>query len=162
MRLYRHSTLCGTAVQMFLDCNSQYWCCVPMKDNDAHNDDLVYAQMPKTINIINGHRVNDHPSLDYGASTAEAQVARTDEETQWYVDNLPIPPTGYRFSQRQRFEQYLFFKYQQDLMTPCSHLDLYNATIVFVRMYSIFESTNEPFFFLFSTEQFFGFRTTLR
>ena len=118
MRLYRHSTMCGTAVQMFLECNPQYWCCVPMKDVDAKNDNLVYTD----------------DSIAPRLSTIAERV-RCDEEAQLCVDNLPVPPLGYRFSRRQRDEQYLFFKNKQDLTKPSSDLDLYNATIVFVRMY---------------------------
>lgn len=124
MRLYRHSTLCGTAMQMFLDCNPQYWCCVPMKHTVAENDDRIYQQIPSTINIIANQ------------SSINRKNIRGDEEVQWYMYNLPLPPAGYRFSQRQQHQQYLFFKYNQDFIMPSSHLDLYNATIIFVCMYS--------------------------
>ena len=111
MRLYRHSTMCSTAMQMFLNCNRHYWCCVPMKNIDADKDDHIHVEIPTTIN---------HPSI------------RTDEEVQCFINNLPLPPIGYRYSQRQHYEQYLFFKYQRDLIPPSPHLDLYNATIVFI------------------------------
>ena len=133
MRLYRHSTLCETAMQMFLECNPQYWCCVPMKDTDANNADRVYAQIATTRNCMNNVYLADDSTEDQ--SSTIAPLMRTDEETKWYVDNLPLPPNGYRFSSRQRNEQYLFFKNKQDLNKPSPHLDLYNATIVFVRTY---------------------------
>ena len=91
-----------------------------MKNIDATNDDSIYT--PTSTHI-------------YDPSSQNTELIRSDEEIQWYVDNLPSPPHGYRFSQRQRDEQYLFFKFKRDLITPSSHLDLYNATIVFVCMY---------------------------
>ena len=136
MRLYRHSTLCRTAMQMFLNCNPQYWCFVPVNNMDADNDDIVYTQMGSpTINIISHHYSYDENYLDEksAVSVTAATDVRSDEETQWLVDNLPVPPLGYRFTQRQRYQQYTFFKNKQDLFAPpSSHLDLYNATIVFV------------------------------
>ena len=133
MRLYRHSTLCGTAMQMFLDCNPQYWCCVPMKHIDAQNDDCIYQQIHSTINILDAHHRHEN-TIDHQPSINRANI-RGDEEVQWYMDSLPLPPAGYRFSQRQQHQQYLFFKYNQDFIMPSSHLDLYNATIIFVCMY---------------------------
>ena len=118
MRLYRHSTLCSTAIQMFLRCNPQYWCCVPMKESDAKQEDRLYAQK--------------HQSL-FDPPAEEMIFDRSDREIQTYIDHLPSPPRGCRFSQRQRDEQYLFFKNKRDLIPPSVHLDLYNATIIFVR-----------------------------
>ncbi len=146
MRLYRHSTLCGTAMQMFLNCNPHYWCCVPMKNIDANNDDSIYHQRPSTINIINGHQQHEN-------TIENNQSFRTHDEIQWFMDNLPLPPHGYRFSQRQRNEQYLFFQNKQDLTMPSSYLDLYNATIIFVCMYTtIFIFQMLLFFFHSSTK----------
>ena len=113
MRLYRHSTLCSTAIQMFLQLNRNYWCCIPMKKLDAIEDDQLYRAMCTTIH-------------------EETTIMRSEEDTQWYIDHLPKPPDGYRFSQRQCNEQYLFFKYKCDLIPLSSHFHLYNATILFV------------------------------
>lgn len=120
MRLYRHSTLCSTAVQMFLQWNPQYWSCIPMKEIDANEDDHLYTAM--CTNIV-------HLSMD------ETLLTRTDEQIQLCIDRLPVPPSGYRFSQRQRDEQQLFFKYKRDLIPPLSHHDLYRSTILFVCMF---------------------------
>ena len=57
-------------------------------------------------------------------------IARGDLEVDWYIDHLPTPPTNYRFSQRQRFEQYYFFKLKLDLWTLPRQVDIYKASIV--------------------------------
>ena len=137
MRLYRHSTCCSTAMQMFLICNPQYWCFVPMKEMDADFDDIAYVPTcSPIINILSEYHINENSlnDLPLSPSATSAIDVRNGEETQWMVDNLPVPPSGYRFTRRQRFEQYQFFQNKQDLYAPpSSHLDLYNATIVFVR-----------------------------
>lgn len=132
MRLYRHSTMCGKAVQMFLNCNSHYWCCVPMKNADADQDDFIHVEIPS---IVHRSHNNSHKTEPLNDQRLLNSSLRTDDEVQSFIDHLPIPPAGYRYSQRQQAEQYLFFKYKRDLLPPSPHLDLYNATIVFVCTY---------------------------
>ena len=84
-----------------------------MKEDEADADDHLYAAMCTDI-------------ID------EIESIRTDEEIRWHIDRLIVPPTGYRFSQRQRDEQYLFFKHKRDLLPISSQCQLYRSTILFV------------------------------
>lgn len=51
------------------------------------------------------------------------------DSIRWCMKNLPKPPTHYRFSQRQRMEQYDFFLNRYE-MYPTRFLDMYNTKIV--------------------------------
>jgi len=115
MHLYRHSTECPSAIQMFLDENPRYWRFVPMSNEEAD-------QAEQTIIIS----TMDIKSTDI----------RKDGEIKLFIQNLPVPPSPkYRFSTRQYHLQYAFFKSQRDLGTPNCHLDLYNAKIIAVCKY---------------------------
>lgn len=70
--------------------------------------------------------------IDHRTMVSDQSTLRTDEEIQWHIDHLPMPPHGSCFSRRQRADQYLFFKDGHDKRPPSSHLDLYNATVLFV------------------------------
>ena len=52
MLLYRHSTECPAAIQMFLDQNPRYWRFVPMSDEEA-------SRPEQTIHTSN-HRLESH------------------------------------------------------------------------------------------------------
>lgn len=113
MHLYRHSTRCRAAVQMFLDENPRYWRFVPMTDEEA-------SQPHETI-------------LSASAEIQSSADIRDDPLTKLFIENLPSAPTGYRYSQRQYHLQQVFFKSKRDLDVPNVHLDLYNAKIIAVR-----------------------------
>ncbi|CAF4750928.1 unnamed protein product, partial [Rotaria magnacalcarata] len=36
MRLYEHSAHCPVALQLFLDRNPNYWCFIPMLEDETH------------------------------------------------------------------------------------------------------------------------------
>ena len=97
-------------MQLFLDRNPRYWCLVPMKVNEATKDDD-----------------DDAFELRLNSDT------RTDVEANELRDHVPTPMAGYRFSHRQRREQWLFFKNKFDRMSPSMEFDLYHAAIVIVR-----------------------------
>lgn len=114
MLLYRHSTQCPAAIQIFLDENSQYWRFVPMLNNQADQVEQNIAISSRDIKIN--------------------QIIRSDEDIKRMIENLPLPPPNYRFSQRQYHLQYSFFQTGKDYNTfPNVHLDLYNAKIIAVR-----------------------------
>ena len=114
MNLYRHSTACPSAIQMFLDENPRYWGFVPMLNEEAND-------VRQTVT----------------GSTADIKTkdARDDETIKRFINNLPIPPPNYRFSQRQYHQQYVFFQSQRDQIGPNPHHDLYNAKTIAVRKY---------------------------
>ena len=112
MHLYRHSTECPSAIQIFLDENPHYWRFVPMSYEEAND-----AQQTITAST----------------SDIKSKSVRDDEKIKLFIQNLPTPPTNYRFSQRQYHLQYAFFQAERDLKGPNSHLDLYNAKIIAVR-----------------------------
>ena len=105
MRLYRHSSLCSTAMQVFLDHNPHYWCLVPMKSNEADREDQAMMS-------------DNH--------------VRNRDEVQPFIDHLPTPVAGYRFSRRQKNDQLLFFRNKLDCTAPSMDFDLYHAAIVIV------------------------------
>jgi hypothetical protein len=114
MRLYRHSSLCSTAMQLFLDHNPDYWCLVPMKSNDADRDDQAMTSSMHDVICLSGTSV------------------RNDGEVQAFSSNVPASMTGYRFSIRQKNEQRHFFTNKLDLIHPSMDFDLYHAAIAIV------------------------------
>jgi hypothetical protein len=111
MHLYRHSTECLVAIQMFLDQNPRYWRFVPMTYEDAN-----------------------HPAQMITMSTLDMKMmaVRSHDEIDPFIRDLPTPPANYRFSKRQNLQQYAFFLGKKDLIMPNLHLDLYNAKIIAV------------------------------
>ena len=114
MRLYRHSTECKTAIQMFLNENPQYWRFVPMTNEEAND---------KSQHVTSS-------SIDIKS----ADIRTDDGEIKKLMQNLPMPPANYRFSTRQYHLQYVYFQAKRDILGgPNVHLDLYNAKIIAVR-----------------------------
>jgi hypothetical protein len=114
MRLYRHSSLCSTAMQLFLDRHPRYWCLVPMKVSEVERDDAATATAAAALKL----RLNS--------------ATRTDAEANELCDHLPRPMAGYQFSRRQRQQQWSFFKNKSDLIPHSVEFDLYHAAIVIV------------------------------
>lgn len=106
-----------------------------MKDIDADQDDQLYTAMC----IVD--MIDEHESI------------RTDEQIQWHINNLTLPPPSYRYSQRQRDEQYLFFKYKRDLLPISNQFHLYQSKILFVCPF-VHPSINDTHFTLISTSIF--------
>jgi hypothetical protein len=115
MHLYRHSTECPKAIQIFLNENPQYWRFVPMSNEEANDES-------QNINAS---------SMDI-----KSKDIRDDEDIKFLIQNLPIPPSNYRFSTRQYHLQYAYFHIKRDIRKgPNEHLDLYNAKIIAVCKY---------------------------
>jgi hypothetical protein len=102
MRLYQHLTQCPTVIQMFLDCNPQYWRFVPMLDQEAYVHDEQRGNL-------------------------QAHIQRPDPTIEHKLKYVPIPPTGYRFSKYQKLKQYEYFYMKLDENLPNMNLDLYDA-----------------------------------
>lgn len=53
MLLYKHSTRCPSAIQMFLDCNPQYWKFVPvLPSNTTHGDQSTVSNIDDTLSML--------------------------------------------------------------------------------------------------------------
>ena len=103
MRLYQHSMRCSAAVQLFLDCNPQYWCFIPMLEDDVNRQNQYTATHP----MSNGNRSLEERLTD-----------------------VPQCPEGYQFSRRQLAKQYEYFAKQLDRQPPHPDLNLYQAKII--------------------------------
>ncbi|CAF1447716.1 unnamed protein product [Adineta steineri] len=113
MRLYRHSTECPSAIQMFLDENPLYWRFIPFSNDEVNQIDQSIAMASRDI--------------------LDKDDLRKDKEIQKMLNNLPTPPPNYGFSQRQYHQQYSFFQTRKDQKTLFNkELDLYNAKIIAV------------------------------
>ncbi|CAF1557995.1 unnamed protein product, partial [Adineta steineri] len=86
MLLYKHSARCSYAIQMFLDCNPQYWCFVPMSTMEAETQNLR-------------------------SDLSSVCTAFDDKEASAYMTDLPPLPSGnYTFSAHQRSKQIQLLK----------------------------------------------------
>ncbi|CAF2129272.1 unnamed protein product [Rotaria magnacalcarata] len=123
-KIYQHSTTCPIAIGVYLKCQPDYWCLVPMTKEQAMIDDANITSTEKNL------------LYEYQASTTRETETTTLSEyirpmtlIRWCVDHLPQPPTNYQFSFRQKIEQYTFFRNRIDRITT-PFLDLYNGAIV--------------------------------
>ena len=124
MLLYKHSARCPAAMQLFLDCNSQYWPFIPMLEQDAQKDNQLY-QLPPSI------------PPDPSSPLMTSSHTRTDHEAGCSMTNLPpLPSRQYTFSTRQSAQQFLYFKNRQDYYWPNFNLNLYRAAIIALCKYS--------------------------
>ena len=137
MLLYKHSARCPIAVQMFLNCNPQYWSLVPMLKTEAEQDNQYFHSLPDSI--------PEDPTSHFISSPD----VRSDHEAGTAMNDLPpFPSDQYTFSNRQCMEQFQFFKTKQDLYKPNAHLDLYQATIIVLRMFQLIFNTYILYFHL--------------
>ncbi|CAF3873588.1 unnamed protein product [Rotaria sp. Silwood1] len=102
MKLYQHSANCPAAIQWFLDENPAYWPFVPIKISEAEEFD------------------------------EEREVAHSLEDTTQftYANDIPTPPSGYRFTFEQKMAIEQFFQERKYINSPNYCLDLYHAAIV--------------------------------
>lgn len=113
MLLYKHVARCSSAVQLFLDCNPQYWCFVP----------ILKIEAIQTQNLASGPVPTFAPHLQ----------TRRDQDATVYVNDLPsMPSENYTFSAHQRQKQLQTFKDQRDQLIYNLNLDLYEATVLAV------------------------------
>jgi hypothetical protein len=125
MLLYRHSARCPKVMHMFMQRNPHFWPFVPMRHDDAMQDNSSFvlpASIPNdpTSPIPSQcHRRSDH---DVGTCMIELP---------------PLPNSNYTFSLRQCAQQFQLFRDEQNPLKANMDLDLYNASIVAVRMLSL-------------------------
>ncbi|CAF2077940.1 unnamed protein product [Rotaria magnacalcarata] len=121
MRLYEHSAHCPVALQLFLDRNPNYWCFIPMLEDETHKEDDLYAR------IIEATR-----------SEIILMLAVDTEHQRKIIDllcHVPLSSTRSKFSCVQKHEQRLFF--DRFLTSPVDELpyietDLYQMKIIAV------------------------------
>ena len=64
------------------------------------------------------------------SSILSTSWARSDEQISLLVENVPKPPLGFVFSNKQRQQQTQFFKLLKVHIIPPDNIDLYKADIV--------------------------------
>ncbi|CAF4678199.1 unnamed protein product, partial [Rotaria magnacalcarata] len=123
-KFYEHSTKCHVALEIFLKCHPDFWCLIPMTEEQALIDDdkLTATDME----LLNQYR-NLTATIETETETHSYQRSMT--LVRWCVDHVPTPPLNYQFSFRQIIEQYTFFRNRRDrYISP--HLDIYNVAII--------------------------------
>ena len=121
MRLYEHSARCPVALRAFLDCNPMYWCFIPHLWNQNMVINFSFMGEPS-------HRQSEVDHLIQYGVIENPRVA-------YYLNRVPLPPSAYVFSYRQRQQQRFFFR---NLVTgiygdsPMVALDLYKISILAV------------------------------
>ena len=123
MRLHQHSAQCPSALRSFLDCNPIYWCFIPLSLGEALSENDIY------IRGISSYADREPANVMAMGAIDNLGVAR-------YLDHVPVPPTDYAFSFRQREKQRLFF--ELFISSPIRQLtydtlDLYQMAIIAVR-----------------------------
>ncbi|CAF1361912.1 unnamed protein product [Rotaria sp. Silwood1] len=112
MLLYQHPKQCSATMQAFLDGNPHFWPFVPMKNEVVDTDNVRYERMRLTTTTISN--------------------IYQDENIKKYLNDLPNPPEGYRFSKRQIEKQIHFFRKNFPGTKLFDKVPLYNATIIAV------------------------------
>ena len=105
MRLYQHPMRCPKAIQIFLDHYPHYWRFVPRTNNDADRED----RNQPTATAVLGNEIH-----------------------QRFVDALPKPPSGYKFSKLQVSKQHEFFRLKLYKEKINYNYDVYRATLIAV------------------------------
>ncbi|CAF2260387.1 unnamed protein product [Rotaria magnacalcarata] len=112
MWLYKHSTQCLPAIQLFLDCHPEFWCLIPMKSNEAQKENSTYTST--TILLPLKRTINNH-------------------DIKTIIDAIPKPPFGYNFSRRQIAEQFHLLLHMADInISSGNNVPLYKMAIVAV------------------------------
>ena len=125
MRLYEHAARCPIALRLFLDCNPDYWCFIPLLWHDAQAENIVFLQERSTSKIVD----LDVTNVIAIATNGNHQVADS-------LNRVPLTPIRYAFSYQQRQQQRLFFEQFLSLpvdQLPYSPVDLHKVAIIAVR-----------------------------
>ncbi|CAF2056892.1 unnamed protein product [Rotaria magnacalcarata] len=112
MQLYQHTSQCSKAIQLLLDENPTYWPFVPKTTIEVNQDDAHY------------HRMH--------ATTTDKSRFNQNESTTRFLNNIPVPPHGFKFSQRQIEQQIQFFQTNKLLEPFHDQVNIYNGTIIAV------------------------------
>ena len=141
MFLYRHLTECSVAIQLLLNRTAIYWPFIPIEMAEADREDNIFFHHTTLNNTETENQQQpsyEENQADFTSNSDETSspYERTNQEVEWCLANLPKTPDDTRFSRLQINKQKVFFKHGWDrLCLPPRHLDIFNMTIVFVRMY---------------------------
>ena len=122
MRLYQHSARCPVALRSFLDCNPIYWCFIPMLWSEAQAENMFFFRGTSNSDL-------ELTNMIMMGAFGNHRVAH-------YLDRVPLTPTAYSFTYRQRQKQRLFFEhflFPSIQQLPYSPVDLYKMVIIVVR-----------------------------
>ncbi|CAF3547400.1 unnamed protein product [Rotaria socialis] len=106
-RLYQHAARCPKVLQSFVNMNPHYSCFIPMTYDQAIFDDTM--------------NVHQQSSMDHNIEI--------------FIQHVPIPPSGYTFSNIQRQQQRLVFQRKMQFANNeklWTSLDIYQASIIAV------------------------------
>ena len=121
MRLYQHLAHCPVALQLFLDRNPNYWCFIPMLENETRKEDDLYM---RNIRATCSEIIMMLPT----ATEHQRKVADL-------LYHVPSSSAQNQFSRVQLHEQRLFF--DRFLKSPVDELpyietDLYQMKMIAV------------------------------
>jgi hypothetical protein len=121
-------------MQIFLNCYPHYWIFVPMSSHTTQQGNANYVQREPTTTTTTTTISSNLFPLNTRTSARSSAIAgtRNDREIRQCLDDVPLPPRGYQFSQEQREVQAQFFKDKKDQQLPSLPLDFYNASIIAV------------------------------
>lgn len=115
---YQHLARCPKAIQIFLDANPDYWCLVPMLEQEVQMDPDQHASIPSRRRLL-----------------LRSMQPRIEAEAKYYMEGVSDPPESFVFTEQQRSEQLHFFSQEKErLQSPeiRNHVHLFRATIVAV------------------------------
>ncbi|CAF1416271.1 unnamed protein product [Adineta steineri] len=120
MLLYKHSIRCSSAIQLFLDCNPQYWDFVPMLKTEIQNslrnnllsmpsDNYTFSayQRLKQIQVLRDKRECLKPNLHLDLYNATIIAAMPDKPTELFCCLIEV----------------LFITHAQTKLNTLGHLD---------------------------------------
>ena len=122
MLLYQHLMQCSTVIQLFLDKNPSYWPFLPMTIAEANQDNTIYQQMR-------------------ARKTTPANMFQFCQgvSTRNFLNNIPRPPAGYKFSNRQVEKQIKFFQMNKIDELFDDQVNIYHAGTIAVVLPSTFD-----------------------
>lgn len=132
MLLYRHAVRCPSAMQIFLNFNSIYWCFVPLRNTEVEVQNETNTTLPSDLIQLDPIYPASIASRDR-QRIAATTTTRSDESVRSYIRNLPPVPDGYNFSIQQRGQQFQYFKHKHDVTQQQNYMmDLFNTAIIAV------------------------------
>lgn len=99
MRLYQHIAHCPVAIQLFLEHNPNYWCFVPMSEEELVVEERIYIETDRSDSLAGGS----------GISFVPETLTQHERNVSEHLNLIPLPLTRRHFSAFQLKQQRLFF-----------------------------------------------------